>query len=61
MRRGDDAVRKQMLAKRYQRTAAAAGQGAVVPDADEATRQHMQQEATQELIDRQSRSRCWFL
>ena len=42
------------MAKRNQRTAAAAGQEAEVSDTDEATWQHMQQEATQELIDRQS-------
>ena len=33
---------------------AAAGKETEVADANEATRQHMQQEATQELIDRQS-------
>ena len=45
MRRGGDTVGKQLSAKRNQRTTAAAGQKAEVPDADEATRQDMPQEA----------------
>lgn len=45
---------QQLFTKRNKRTTAAAGQETEVADADEATRQHMQQKATQELIDRQS-------
>jgi hypothetical protein len=45
---------KQLFAERNQCTTPAAGQEAKVPDADEATWQHMQQEAAQELIGRQS-------
>ena len=43
-----------MLTKRNQCPTATAGEETEVADADEATRQHMQQEATQEFIDRQS-------
>lgn len=45
---------KELLTKWNQRTAAAAGQETEVPDANEPTWQHVQQETTQELIDRQS-------
>jgi hypothetical protein len=54
MRRGGCIGGKQLFAERNQRTTSAAGQEAEVADADEATWQHMQQEATYELIDRQS-------
>jgi hypothetical protein len=46
LRRGERAGGKHLFAERNQRTTAAAGQEAEVPDTDEATRQHMQQEAT---------------
>jgi len=52
---------QQLFAKWNQRTAAAAGEEAEVADADEATRQHMQQEATQELIHRQSQESFFVL
>jgi len=42
--------REQLCAKWEQRPAATVSQETKVPDADESTRQHMQQEATQELI-----------
>ena len=50
-----------MLAKWNQRSTAAAGQETEVPDADEAARQHMQQKATQELIDVQSQKSLLIL
>jgi hypothetical protein len=53
MRRSRCCGRQQLFGKRNQRATAAAGEEAEVPDADEAPRQHMQQEATQELIHRQ--------
>ena len=43
-----------LFAEWKQCTAAAAGQEAEVPDANETTWQHVQQETAQELIDRQS-------
>jgi len=43
--RGGRAGGKQLFAERNQGTTAAAGQEAEVPDADETTRQHVQQEA----------------
>jgi hypothetical protein len=51
--RGDGSG-KELLTKWNQRTAAATRQEAEVPDANEPTRQYVQQETTQELIDRQS-------
>jgi hypothetical protein len=45
---------KRLFAEWEQSTAAAAGQESKVPDANETTREHMQQETTQELIGRQS-------
>src|SRR5579872_3504841 len=45
--------REQLFAKWEQNPAATASQETKVPDADESTRQHMQQEAAQELIDGQ--------
>jgi hypothetical protein len=41
-----------LFAERHKLTPAATGQEAVVADAHETARQHMQQESTQELIDR---------
>ena len=46
LRRGGWTSGKQLLTERKQRTAAAAGEETEVPDTNEATRQHMQQEAT---------------
>ena len=43
---------QQLKAKRQERSAFAVGQEAEVPDAHEAIRKQMQQEATQELIER---------
>jgi hypothetical protein len=43
-----------LLTKRNECATAAAGQETEVPDTDEAARQHMQQKATEEFIDRQS-------
>ena len=43
-----------MLAQRNECATAATGEETEVADADEATRQHMQQEATQEFVDMQS-------
>ena len=43
-----------MLTKRNQYPTTAAGEETEVADADEATRQHMQQKATQEFVDMQS-------
>jgi hypothetical protein len=40
-----------LFTQRNQGATAAAGQKTEVPDTDKAARQHMQQEATQELID----------
>ena len=45
---------KHLFADWKQCAAAAAGQEAEVPDANEPARQHVQQKTTQELIDRQS-------
>ncbi len=45
---------KQPFTERNQRTTAAAGEETEVPDADEATREYMQQEATQEFVHVQS-------
>jgi hypothetical protein len=45
---------KHLFAERQQSPAAAAGQEAEVPDANETPRQHVQQKAAQELINRQS-------
>ena len=44
---------QQLKAKRQSRGAPTAGQEAVMPDAHEALRQDVQQEAAQELVDRQ--------
>jgi hypothetical protein len=49
-----DGSGKELLTKWHQRTAAATRQETEVPDANETTWQHVQQETTQELIDRQS-------
>ena len=43
-----------MLTKRNQYPTTTAGEETEVADSDEATRQHMQQKATQEFVDRQS-------
>jgi len=61
MGRGGRSSRKQLFAEWNQHTTAPAGQETEVPNADEATRQHMQQKATQELIDSSVRRRFLFL
>jgi hypothetical protein len=50
-----------MFAQRKECAATATGQEAEVPDTDEATRQHVKQEATQELVDVQSQESLFVL
>src|SRR6266852_2690023 len=45
-------IGQELFAERHKFTAVATGQEAVMADAHEAARQHMQEESTQELIDR---------
>jgi hypothetical protein len=54
MQRGRRLARNQLFAQRNQHAATAVRQETEVADADEATRQHMQQKTAQELIDMQS-------
>src|SRR5207249_950901 len=44
-------IGQELFAERDEFTAVTIGQEAIVADADEAARQHMQQESTQEFID----------
>ena len=48
----ENCIGQELFAERHKFTAVATGQEAVVADAHEAARQHMQEESTKELIDR---------